>query len=217
VIDLDPQGNLTAGLGLDVADKQPTSYDVLTGRADVLDAVIETKFDFSLLPSDISLAKGEKELLNKNGRFYALKESLEHAKGKFDYILIDCPPSMGILTVNALSAADSLLIPVQCQFFALKGLEAVMQTVQTVQDKLNPSLRILGVLPTMAEKNTVMTQDILKTLKSQLEGIKIFTPVPKSVKFAESNLAGQPIHVYAGEWRLVQPYREVMREMLLEE
>jgi chromosome partitioning protein len=217
IIDLDPQGNLTAGLGLEVAEHQLTSYDVLTEQVDLLDAVVETKFGLSLLPADISLAKGEKELLNKDGRFYALKRSLEAAQGKFDHVLIDCPPSMGVLTVNALSAANSLLIPVQCQFFALKGLEAVMQTVHTVQAKLNPNLKVLGVLPTMAEKNTVMTQDILKSLKNQLEGIKIFSPVPKSVKFAESNVAGEPIHVYAGEWRLVQPYREVLREMLLED
>ena len=104
-----------------------------------------------------------------------------------------------------------MLIPIQCQFFALKGLEALLDTIQSVKKRLNPNLQILGVLPTMAEKNTVMTQDVLSTLKNQLEAIRIFDPVPKSVKFAESNLAGEPIHQYAGEWRLVQPYRSVIQ------
>jgi len=217
VIDLDPQGNLTAGLGIEVSEHQFTTYEVMTEQVSVLDAVVETKFDINLLPTDISLAKLEKELLNKEGKFYTLKKRLETVRDKFDYILIDCPPSMGLLTINALSAADSLLVPVQCQFFALKGLEAVLQTIQSVKEKLNPNLKVLGVLPTMAEKNTVITQDMLRTLKSQLDGIKIFDPVPKSVKFAESNVVGQPIHVYASEWRLIQPYREVIREMMIEE
>jgi len=138
------------------------------------------------------------------------------AREKFQHILIDCPPSLGLLTVNALAAADALLIPVQCQFFALKGLEALLETVGSVKKRLNPRLKILGVLPTMAEKNTVMTQDVINTLKQQLEGIRVFDPVPKSVKFAESNLAGEPIHLYAGEWKLVQPYRVVIKQMVAE-
>jgi chromosome partitioning protein len=214
-VDLDPQGNLTDGLGVALAENQPTAYDILTEREKILNAIVETKFNISLLPADISLAKIEKELLSREHRFHTLKTKLEPIRNKFEQILVDCPPSMGLLTVNALSAADHLLIPVQCQFFALKGLEALMETVATVKEKLNPDLQVLGVLPTMAEMNTVMTQDILKTLKNQLDGVKIFAPVPKSVKFAESNLAGEPIHVYAGEWRLIQPYREVIRELML--
>lgn len=215
-IDLDPQGNLTTGLGVEVSDNQLTTYEVITEQADILDAVVETKSGLSLLPADISLAKGETELLNKVGNFYILKERLEPTLEHFQHILIDCPPSLGLLTVNALAAADTLLIPVQCQFFALKGLEALLETVGSVKKRLNPRLKILGVLPTMAEKNTVMTQDVINTLKKQLEGIKVFDPVPKSVKFAESNLAGEPIHLYAGEWKLVQPYRAVVKQMVAE-
>jgi chromosome partitioning protein len=215
-IDLDPQGNLTTGLGVEVSDNQLTTYEVITEQADILDAVVTTKSGLSLLPADISLAKGETELLSKVGNFYILKERLEPANNQFQHILIDCPPSLGLLTVNALAAADTLLIPVQCQFFALKGLEALLETVGSVKKRLNPRLKILGVLPTMAEKNTVMTQDVINTLKKQLEGIKVFDPVPKSVKFAESNLAGEPIHLYAGEWKLVQPYRAVAKQMVEE-
>ena len=214
-IDLDPQGNLTTGLGADSDNAPFTSYDVITGRASVSEAAIATRFSMSLLTADISLAKVEKELLNQSNRFYALKKSLEPAQSQFEQIVIDCPPSLGMLTINALSAADILLIPVQCQFFALKGLESLLETIASVKKQLNPELKVLGVLPTMAESNTGVTQEILKRLRTELDGIRVFDPVPKSVKFPESNMAGEPIHLYTREWRVVQPYREVVRELLM--
>lgn len=207
-IDLDPQGNLTTGLGVEVADDQISCYDVITEQAEVLDAVVTTKSGISLLPTDINLAKGETEILMKVGNFYILKEKLAPVLNQYQHILIDCPPSLGLLTVNALAAADAVLIPVQCQFFALKGLAALLETVASVQKRLNPQLQILGVLPTMAE-NTVMTQDVLDSLKKRLQDIHIFEPVPKSIKFSESNLAGEPIHIYANDKKLVQPYRAI--------
>ena len=207
-IDLDPQGNLTTGLGVEVADDQISCYDVITEQAEVIDAVVTTKSGISLLPADINLAKGETEILMKVGNFYILKEKLAPVLNQYQHILIDCPPSLGLLTVNALAAADAVLIPVQCQFFALKGLAALLETVASVQKRLNPQLRILGVLPTMAE-NTVMTQDVLDSLKKRLQDIRIFDPVPKSIKFSESNLAGEPIHIYSNDKKLVQPYRAI--------
>ncbi len=207
-IDLDPQGNLTTGLGVEVADDSLSCYDVITEQAEVIDAVVATKSGLSLLPADINLAKGETEILMKVGNFYILKEKLAPVLNQYQHILIDCPPSLGLLTVNALAAADAVLIPVQCQFFALKGLAALLETVASVQKRLNPQLRILGVLPTMAE-NTVMTQDVLDSLKKRLQDIRIFDPVPKSIKFSESNLAGEPIHIYSNDKKLVQPYRAI--------
>ncbi len=212
-IDLDPQGNLTTGLGVELGDKQLSTYEVITEQAHVSDAVVSTKSGVSLLPSDISLAKGEPEILAKVGNFYLLKERLEPVRGEFRHILIDCPPSLGLLTVNALAAADAVLIPVQCQFFALKGLAALLETIQSVQKRLNPALTILGVLPTMAELNTIMTQDVLTSLKTRLTSIRIFDPVPKSVKFSESNLSGEPIHLYAEDKRLVAPYEAIAQVM----
>jgi chromosome partitioning protein len=209
-IDLDPQGNLTTGLGVEVADEQISCYDVITEQAQVIDGIILTKSGLSLLPADINLAKGETEILMKVGNFYILKEQLVPVRNQFHHILIDCPPSLGLLTVNALAAADTVLIPVQCQFFALKGLAALLETVASVQKRLNSQLQILGVLPTMAE-NTVMTQDVLSSLKKRLQDIQIFDPVPKSIKFSESNLAGEPIHTYAKDPKLVQPYRAIAK------
>jgi len=210
IIDLDPQGNLTTGLGVEVVDDQITSYDVITEKAPLADALTQTKSGVTLLPTDISLAKGETEIMSKVGNFYLLKEALETIQSDFDFVLIDCPPSLGLLTINALSAADCVLIPVQCQFFALKGLAALLETIQSVQKRLNPSLKVLGVLPTMAERNTLMTQDVLASLQKRLGDIQIFEPVPKSVKFAESNLSGEPIHSYTGDKKLIQPYQSVV-------
>jgi chromosome partitioning protein len=212
-IDLDPQGNLTTGLGVEIVDTQVTSYEVITELTPIADAIVQTKSGLMLLPTDISLAKGETEIMSKVGNFYLLKEALDPVKDSFEHILIDCPPSLGLLTINALSTADVVLIPVQCQFFALKGLAALLETIQSVQKRLNPTLRILGVLPTMAEMNTLMSQDILASLKKRFQDIPVFDPVPKSVKFAESNLAGEPIHIYAGDEKLVQPYRQIVKFM----
>lgn len=214
IIDLDPQGNLTTGLGVEVADEQITSYDVITEQASLVDALTQTKSGVTLLPTDISLAKGETEIMSKVGNFYLLKEALDMIQSDFDFVLIDCPPSLGLLTINALSAADCVLIPVQCQFFALKGLAALLETIQSVQKRLNPALKVLGVLPTMAEMNTLMTQDVLASLQKRLGDIQVFEPVPKSVKFAESNLSGEPIHSYTGDKKLIQPYQSVVSRIL---
>lgn len=210
VIDLDPQGNLTTGLGMEVEDGQISSYEVITEQATLKDAIAPTASGLSLCPADISLAKGETEIMAKVGNTYLLKECLEPIQANYRHILIDCPPSLGLLTVNALAAADAVLIPVQCQFFALKGLAALLETVQSVQKRLNPDLNVLGVLPTMAELNTIMTQDVIASMKKRLPGARVFAPVPKSVKFAESNLAGEPIHTYAEkDEKLSQPYAAI--------
>jgi chromosome partitioning protein len=209
-IDLDPQGNLTTGLGIELADNQLTMYEVITERNSVSEVIVTTRSGVDLIPSDINLAKGEPEILAKVGNFYLLRDALEDVQGKYQHILIDCPPSLGLLTLNALTTADVVLIPVQCQFFALKGLAALLETIQSVKKRLNPKLKILGVLPTMAEKNTVMTQDILAALTTDLKDIRIFDPVPKSVKFAESNVAGLPIHLYTQDSKLIEPYLSIV-------
>ena len=211
-IDLDPQGNMTTGLKIQVTT-EPTSYEVITERIPIKDAIVRASAKIDLVPADINLAKGEPEIISKVGNFYLLRDAIETVKTEYSHILIDCPPSLGLLTINALSAADLVLIPVQCQFFALKGLAALLETIGSVQKRLNPQLKILGVLPTMAEKNTVMTQDVLSSLHSKLPDIQIFKPVPKSVKFPESNVAGLPIHLYAQDPKLIEPYQAIVKAL----
>jgi chromosome partitioning protein len=212
-IDLDPQGNLTTGLGIDLEKNylgRPTVYEVLKEDVSAEEAIIPTKLErFDLLPADILLANGEPELLSKIGNSYILSERLQPVKGRYSNILIDCPPSLGLLTVNALTCADAVLIPVQCQFFALKGLASLLNTITAVQKRLNPKLQILGVVPTMAER-TVMCSDVLDSLAKRMGGITtIFPPVPRSIQFAESNLAGEPIHIYTKDPKLTEPYRAI--------
>lgn len=217
VIDLDPQGNLTTGLGVMLEDDQPSCYEVITEQIPVTQALITVSEGLSLLPADINLAKGEAEILTQVGNFCILKEVLESvrspkggaARSQFDWILIDCPPSLGLLTVNALSAADYVLIPVQCQFFALKGLVALLETITSIQKRLNESLKILGVLPTMAEKQTIMTKDVMASLAKRFPDEQVFEAIPKSVKFSEANVAGEPIHLYTNDAKLIQPYQSL--------
>lgn len=186
----------------------------MTEQAAIKDAIVSTESGLSLCPADISLAKGETEIMSKVGNTYLLKECLEPVQVNYRHILIDCPPSLGLLTLNALAAADAVLIPVQCQFFALKGLAALVKTVQSVQKRLNPKLKVLGALPTIAELNTIMTQDVIASMQKRLQGARVFDPVPKSVKFAESNLAGEPIHIYARkDKQLSEPYQKIANEL----
>ena len=213
VIDLDPQGNLTTGLGVQIEDDQLTTYDVITKQCQVADAIVETETVY-LLPSDIGLANGERELSSRFEPHFYLKDQL--AALAFSYVLIDCPPSLGILTYNALTAASSVLIPVQCEFFSMKGLQQLLETIAAVKHRANPKLEILGILPTMGQK-TGMTDDTITNLKalSESDGIQIFDTVPRSINFAYSNLAGKPIHLYAArEEKLISPYRQIVSQLL---
>jgi chromosome partitioning protein len=218
IVDFDPQGNLTTGLGIRIQSGQKTAYEVLIDRKQSASkAIVDTATGMKLLPADISLTTGEKQILTVADNSRILRKKLNPLREEFDYILIDCPPSLGMLTLNALMAADTVLIPVQCQFFALEGLRQLLETIDGIRDQdTHPDLQILGVLPTMAER-TITTQDALKTLRTKLSGIKIFDPVPKSVRFPESNLAREPIHLYTSEKKLIEPYRAIAKLIVEQE
>lgn len=216
VIDLDPQGNLSTGLGVRIQRGQPSAYDVLTDESlPAESAIVHTESGIYLIPADISLAKGEKELLGEIDSTGFLKRRISSLSERFKFILIDCPPSLGLLTLNALAAADSVLIPVQCQFFALEGMMQLLETIRGIKSRgVNKDLQLLGILPTMAEKKTLTTQDALETLQTKFSGLKIFEPVPKSVQFAESNLSRIPIHLYSKDKKLVNPYKEIAEHLI---
>lgn len=209
-IDLDPQGNLTTGLGVEIEEDQKNCYHLVTEQASIEELIVNTASGLDLVPADITLAKGETEILTKVGNFIILKERIEPVLHKYENILIDCPPSLGIFTINALTAADLVLIPVQCQFFALKGLASLLETILSVKKRLNPQLEILGILPTMAEK-TVMSRDVIASLNKRFPDTPILEAVPKSIQFAESNLAGEPIHLYSEQSKLSYPYHEIVK------
>lgn len=219
LIDLDPQGNLTTGLGVEIGEGQPTIYEVLCDvNTRTQSAIVETAYKADLIPADISLAQGEFGLIANPvlGGVSALKKTLQEVEEQYDCILIDCPPSLGMLTINALTCATHVLIPVQCQFFALKGLQQLLSTIASTQSRNNPDLEILGLIPTQAD-NAGMTQDVLEnlTVLSEAMDIPLFPKVPKSIKFPYSSVKGQPISVYAkGSRTLINPYQEVVKSIL---
>ena len=196
LIDEDAQGNSTSGLSKDVEFKK-NLYDVLLNDADAEEAIIKTAVKkLSLLPSSIDLAGADIELSAMDGREYILKKKIEALKDAYDFILIDCPPSLGLMTLNALVASDSILIPIQAEFYALEGLSQLVKTVQIVSRKLNPSLRILGILLTMF-------------------GSKVFkTVIPRTVKLSEAPSFGEPILTYAPKSKGAEAYKKLCREVL---
>ena len=220
VVDFDPQGHLTLGLGVDVTQCEYQVYHVLVGQEDssgercsveTLKAAVATQYNVKLLATNKRLAVAEDMIRNEPGSFMLLKEKLAEVRDVFRYILIDCPPSVGLLTTNALTAADYLLIPVQCQPWALDGMDRLLETASTVKRRMNPQLSILGILPTMRE-NTVVTKQVLEELHTRK--LPVFEPVPKSTEFAESTIAQMPIGAYTKKQQLVRPYKDVVKALM---
>lgn len=209
-IDLDPQGNLTMGLGVEMEADQIGSYDVMTQQMDPAEPIVETEAGVELLPTDSVLANAENEISDDPKRFFVLKDQLQRLQSKYSTVLIDCPPNMGLLTLNALAAADAVLVPVQCQFFSLRGLDRLFDEISHIRKTYNMRLRLLGVLPTMAE-STVMTRKVLQELTKRHQQVTVFQPVPKSVQFAEASFAGVPIHRFSRNRKLIDPYDRVTR------
>lgn len=213
LVDCDPQGNATRGLGLSAGD--PHLYHVLSGDADALDAVVETPFaGLHVLPTDRELVGVEVELVEVDGWESTLRRRLEGLGDTYDFVFFDCPPSLGHLTVNALVAADQILVPLQSEYFALEGLSELVATVQRVQGRLNPSLEIAGILLTMVDERTNLSQDVA-TEARRFFGDKVFTStVPRNVRLAEAPSHGLPILHYDIKSRGAASYLAVAREFL---
>lgn len=213
LVDLDPQGNATSGLG---QRKQGISvYDLLIGEASSDNAVVHTAFqNLDLIPSAIQLAGAEVELIELPRRENRLKAALATLRPRYDYILIDCPPSLGLLTLNALCAADGLVVPIQCEYYALEGLAQLMDTVRRVRRLYNPSLDIEGVLLTMYDGRLNLTQQVIAEVKKYFPKKVYTTPIPRSVRLAEAPSYGQPIHYYDRGNRGAAAYMEVAAELI---
>ena len=214
VADLDPQGNTTSGFGIDKSADKKTIYDVLTGEASLDDAIVETKIKgLSVLPSGIDLAGIEIELANIKKREFYLKDILDKAQA-YDYIFIDCPPSLGLLTINSLTAADSILVPIQCEFFALEGLTQLMNTVRLVKKHLNSRLEIEGVALTMYDSRTNLSAQVSEELRKYF-GSKVYsTIIPRNVRLGEAPSYGLSILEYAPRSAGAEAYRKLAEEFL---
>lgn len=216
LVDMDPQGNATSGLGVDKDAVPESIYDVLLGERDPKDAVQATSIDgLTVLPSNRSLAGAEVELVPSDRRERRLKRVLDGIHDSYDYVFLDCPPSLGLLTVNALTAADSVLIPLQCEYYALEGLGQLMATVDLIRAHLNPALTLKGVVLTMHDGRTSLSADVTNEVRRHL-GAQVFeTVVPRSVRLAEAPSYGEPIATYSPSSRGAQAYQALAAELLV--
>ncbi len=216
LIDADPQGNATSGCGLTRADFTATTYDVLIGDATVDDAIIHAVHfkHLDLLPTTPDLAGAEVELVDAEDRGRRMKRALGNIRDRYDYVLIDCPPSLGLITLNMLVASDALLIPLQCEYYALEGLSQLLGTVHRVQDALNPALEVDGVLLTMFDSRLNLSRQVVADAREHF-GDRVFeTVIPRNIRLAEAPSFGKPIVVYDINSVGAQAYMAVAREML---
>ncbi len=215
LIDLDPQANTTSGFGINRADVQKSTYHVLLEETNLKEILKDTGVqNLWLAPSSMDLTGAEVELVSVLGREYRLKKSVSVEKGNFDFIFIDSPPSLGLITINALCAADSALIPVQCEYYALEGLTQLINTIRLVKDNLNPVLDIEGVLLTMADFRTNLTKEVIEEVRKHFPDKVYNTIIPRSVRLTEAPSFGKPIVFYDKDSIGAQKYAELSREIL---
>ncbi|NBK79695.1 ParA family protein [bacterium D16-76] len=213
--DTDPQGNSTSGVGVDKRSCTVNMYDVMINGAKAKDAIVQTEFEnLWLLPSTMDLAAAELELANLENRANKLKDGLASVRGEFDYIVIDCPPSLGLITVNDLSCADTVLIPIQCEFYALEGLSQLMNTVRRVKRQYNERLDIEGVLLTMYDGRLNLTQQVVEEVKKYFPRKVFKTVIPRAVRLSEAPSFGQPVLYYDKKSRGAKAYDELAQEIV---
>jgi chromosome partitioning protein len=218
VVDLDPQANLTSGLGVDPDSANGTIYRALVDGAAAEELLQDTQLPMlKLIPSERNLTGAEIELVQEPRREFRLRDALEPVRERFDFILIDCPPSLGLLTVNALVAADSVLVPLQCEFFALSGVSELMSTVSRVRAGFNGALKIEGIVFTMVDERTNLTHQVVEDVRRNFPGAVFETMIPRNVRLAEAPSFGKPILLYDVRSRGAETYLSLTREILRHE
>jgi chromosome partitioning protein len=217
-VDADPQANLTSGLGRKTRDSRLNLYEVLMGETSIEAALVSTDLaHLSLVPSERNLIGVEVELVSVEGREQRLKQALAPVADRFDYVFIDCPPSLGLLTVNALVAADAVLVPLQCEYFALEGVTELMETLKRVRRSLNPSIAVEGVLLTMFDERTNLSQQVASEIREHFKDQVFQATIPRSVRLAEAPSFGKPIILYDIRSRGAETYLELAREIMAHE
>lgn len=215
LVDIDPQGNATSGAGIDKSDVEQCIYDVLVDDVEASEVIRETKVEkLYIIPATIQLAGAEIELVPTISREVRLKRALEEVKEDYDYIIIDCPPSLGLLTLNALTAADAVVIPVQCEYYALEGLSQLLSTIRLVQKHLNHELRIEGVLLTMLDARTNLGIQVIEEVKKYFQDKVYRTIIPRNVRLSEAPSHGEPIIIYDPKSRGAEVYLELAKEVV---
>lgn len=213
LIDVDPQANATSGVGINANEQKKTIYDVFIGKEDINRVILETRIsNLKIAPSHINLVGAEVELINELGREYVLKRKLEKLNESFDYIFMDCPPSLGILTINALTAADRVLIPIQCEYYALEGLSQLVNTIRLVQKHLNPTLTISGVLLTMYDNRVNLSNQVANEVREYFKEKVFQTVITRNIRLSEAPSFGLPIILYDATSPGAQNYMKLAEE-----
>ncbi len=219
IIDLDPQGNASTGLGIGVKDRKCTIYDVLVNEININEACYPSNIkNLDVIPSDIDLSAAEVELIALENKENRLRNALANFDNKkYDFIIIDCPPSLGQLTINALTAADAILIPMQCEFYALEGLSHLLKSIDLIQTKLNKHLKILGVVLSMFDKRNKLTEQVADDVKACLGELVFNTVIPRNVRISEAPSHGMPVLIYDPNCVGSKAYHELAKELILRE
>ena len=217
LVDFDPQGNATSGLGLDKNDTKKlgiTMTDVILGKAEMSQCIRHTKYkNYDLTPTTPELANAEVEMANLNKRFVRLRDAINNVKDKYDFVIIDLPPSLSLLTVNGMISADYLLLPVQTEFYALEGVAQLLETMKLVKKQANPNLKLLGVLATMYDKRTSLSTQVFAEIKKYFKDLTFKTTIPRNVRVAEAPSHGVPVGDYDKFSRGAKAYKEFAREV----
>ena len=215
VIDTDPQGNTTSGFGVDKNELENTIYELMLGECSIQDCILKDVIkNVSIIPSNVNLAAAEIELIGVDKKEFILKAEVDWIKDKYDFIIIDCPPSLNTLTINALTTADSVLVPIQCEYYALEGLSQLIHTVNLVKERLNPELDMEGVVFTMYDSRTNLSMQVVENVKEHLNQNIYKTIIPRNVRLAEAPSYGQPINIYDPRSAGAESYRLLAEEVL---
>jgi chromosome partitioning protein len=215
VIDTDPQGNTTSGFGVEKNDLDNTVYELMLSECSIKECILNDVIDgVSIIPSNVNLAAAEIELIGVDRKEYILKREVEWIKDSFDYIIIDCPPSLSMLTINAMTTADTVLVPIQCEYYALEGLSQLIHTINLVKERLNPDLDIEGVVFTMYDSRTNLSMQVVENVKSNLSQKVFQTLIPRNIRLAEAPSYGMPINAYDPKSAGAEAYMQLAEEVI---
>ena len=214
-IDMDPQGNMTSGLGVDKDNVEKTVYDLIIGRATVEECLCKEVFEnLDLLPTNIDLSAAEIELIGVDNKEFIIRDEVARVRDNYDYVIIDCPPALSMLTINAMTTADSVLVPIQCEYYALEGLSQLIHTIELVQERLNPSLKIEGVVFTMYDARTNLSLQVVENVKDNLDQTIYKTIIPRNIRLAEAPSYGMPINLYDPKSTGAESYMLLAEEVI---
>lgn len=215
LVDIDPQGNATSGVGVDKEQVEYSVYDMIIGKCSAMESIVYSEVDnLHVIPSSVDLSGAEIDLIGMDNREYILKDNFKEIRDKYDYIILDCPPSLNLLTVNAMTASDSIIVPIQCEYYALEGLSQLLHTIELINERLNPDLKIEGVVFTMFDARTNLSEQVVDNVKENLEVHIYDTVIPRNIRLAEAPSYGMPICEYDPKSTGAESYMALAKEVI---